>query len=335
MPNGVKPSVSMLVDVSQKYANTGIGKYSSYLRQEIRRLGGIKVHNALPNKKLGLPVSDFYIMLLSLFNELIFPEERFLFLALISRRRHLVVIHDMRWMKDNDKKSRILRSGFHQACRKGWRFIAASPVVERELASCSGIQQPISSLFNCVDGAAIRKEIMGAAGQPEDVHLLYVGSFEPRKNVHELFNFALQNSRVRLTVVCSEFYWANRSSTVDVESMIRKLGSRVSIRVGLSDNDLLHEYVKAHAYISLSDYEGFGRPLIEAQSVGLPVIAKANYCSDVITGGHYIPYDRFDNFYDMMDALFNQYSSLQVAGFNNAMKYSMSKFRKQALSIFS
>ena len=41
----------------------------------------------------------------------------------------------------------------------------------------------------------------------------------------------------------------------------------------LSDEDLRDAFAESHVYLNLSEHEGFCVPLVEAQAIGLPVVA--------------------------------------------------------------
>jgi L-malate glycosyltransferase len=51
------------------------------------------------------------------------------------------------------------------------------------------------------------------------------------------------------------------------------LGNAVDMVSGLSDAELAAHYQAADVFVMLSEHEGFGVPLIEAMSQGLPVVA--------------------------------------------------------------
>src|SRR5262249_39370689 len=54
------------------------------------------------------------------------------------------------------------------------------------------------------------------------------------------------------------------------------LGGRVNIIGRVTDEELFGWYRAASAYVSLSEHEGFGAPLIEAMAFDLPVVAYAS-----------------------------------------------------------
>src|SRR5262249_36846828 len=69
------------------------------------------------------------------------------------------------------------------------------------------------------------------------------------------------------------------------------IADQVVMTGSVSDEELLGHYRAANAFVSLSEHEGFGMPLIEAMSLDLPVIAyDAGAIRDTMgDGGMLIP----------------------------------------------
>lgn len=120
-------------------------------------------------------------------------------------------------------------------------------------------------------------------GLKENEYLLYVGGRKNYKN----FNLALRGfvesgvwrDGVKLVCTGSEFTESELQS-------FRQLGVAQSlISVGLVDEATLFRlYKHAHCLLYTSRYEGFGLPLIEAMSVGCPVIGADVSCIPEVVG---------------------------------------------------
>jgi glycosyltransferase involved in cell wall biosynthesis len=110
-------------------------------------------------------------------------------------------------------------------------------------------------------------------------HWLYVGRVAPNKCHHDLIGaFAVYRAafdpQARLSLVggaTSESYWGA------LESLCRELELRASVDFAdtVSPGDLLAYYRSADLFVSMSEHEGFGVPLLEAMHVGMPVVAYA------------------------------------------------------------
>lgn len=122
-------------------------------------------------------------------------------------------------------------------------------------------------------------ERLGAPG-PEPggaPNILFVGRLSPHKRQDELIRaFALYRDQrapnARLTLVGEP---AGQRYLERLGSLARSLApGAVAIESGLSSTQLAERYRSAHAFVCLSEHEGFGIPLLEAFHFGVPVIGR-------------------------------------------------------------
>jgi glycosyltransferase involved in cell wall biosynthesis len=113
------------------------------------------------------------------------------------------------------------------------------------------------------------------------VRLLFVGRIVPHKCQHELVEFvdkvrSIGRVPLRLVLV-GPFDDANGYQS-HLDALVRGsgLGRHVKIAGQVTDEELFGWYRAANAYVSLSEHEGFGVPLVEAMAFDLPVIAYAS-----------------------------------------------------------
>ena len=123
-------------------------------------------------------------------------------------------------------------------------------------------------------------EPAGSSGDPEQLHLMFVGRVVENKG-HDALIAALPilqkylGRRVKLSI-CGE-YDENSSyfSSLVTEVNQRQIKDSVTFLGSVSNERLLGLYRTADAYVSFSEHEGFGVPLLEAMALGTPVIAYA------------------------------------------------------------
>ena len=107
--------------------------------------------------------------------------------------------------------------------------------------------------------------------------LLFVGRLAPHKRQDELIAAFSQYRRyrepdARLTLVGEPL---NRSYLTSLEQLAEELApGAVTIESGLSPRELWARFRAAHAFVCLSEHEGFCVPLLEAFHFGVPVIAR-------------------------------------------------------------
>src|SRR5437763_3451597 len=95
-----------------------------------------------------------------------------------------------------------------------------------------------------------------------DDYILFVGTLEPRKGVHDLANvwWSLPEPRPRL-LLCGQAGWRMR------------MPDGVEVTGWVDRNRLRALYQRARIFVYPSRYEGFGIPPLEAMACGAPVIA--------------------------------------------------------------
>jgi glycosyltransferase involved in cell wall biosynthesis len=103
--------------------------------------------------------------------------------------------------------------------------------------------------------------------------LLNVGTDETRKNNATIFRALAEMGRKDI-VILRVGRAQNAANRKECEQIAREAGLVAHFVEGASDEDLGYCYQAADAYLSPTLHEGFGRTVIEAQLVGLPVIAS-------------------------------------------------------------
>ena len=117
-------------------------------------------------------------------------------------------------------------------------------------------------------------EVLARHGLTGERYVLGVGTLEPRKNLPRLIEaFAALGPEVRdahSLVLVGELGWDSEQTTASIaryRHLVRTLG-----RVGDDDLPALYRRAALFAYPSL--YEGFGLPVLEAMTAGVPVLTS-------------------------------------------------------------
>ena len=191
-------------------------------------------------------------------------------------QRKLLISHNItpaRWFWDHDPQAAVV-------CALGRKqlpeFAAAADVAAgvslynaRELGSDTVI--PI--LF---DPAGLGAP--AAAEPPGPPTILFVGRLAPHKRQDAVIRaFELYRRRhapdARLVLVGAPINWAYDAAMRELAEEISP--GRVTIESGLTREQLADRWRAAHAFLCLSEHEGFCIPLLEAFHFGVPVIARA------------------------------------------------------------
>jgi glycosyltransferase involved in cell wall biosynthesis len=112
-------------------------------------------------------------------------------------------------------------------------------------------------------------------------NLLFVGRLSPNKGHLNLLRLARAfcsdiSPNLRLTMVGAIDPELNRYYEQIIDSIrLLQLEQQVEVRSHCSDAELVELFQQAHLYVCLSEHEGFCVPVIEAQAIGVPLIAAA------------------------------------------------------------
>jgi len=175
----------------------------------------------------------------------------------------------------------------------------------------------------------------------EEKHIiLYTGSLEKRKNLPNLikaFSLVIQRFPNLKLYLVGKPGWSDPEidSTIKVNNLADKV-----VRTGfLSIDDLNIVYSNTYVYTYLSTYEGFGIPILEAMSRGIPVITS-NISSMPEVAGDAAMYVEPNNINEIAESLKNLYEdtvlrrSLVNKGYENITKFSWEKCSSETTKIY-
>ena len=213
--------------------------------------------------------------------------------------KSVVTIHDLIFLRHpefyNWVDTKIYAWKFRQTIREADHIIAVSECTKRDImeyghideSRISVIYQSFAPRFSvpnhgdCPRDSSAAK-IMGTVPVIQGRYILSVGSIEARKNIllavkalpylPDDVNLVIVGRHTKYTDQVTDYMKANH------------LEHRVSILHGVSDEELPALYAGAEAFVYPSRYEGFGIPIIEAISMGLPVVACTGSCLEEAGG---------------------------------------------------
>lgn len=121
-----------------------------------------------------------------------------------------------------------------------------------------------------------KEEIRKKYNLPEKF-ILYMGTLQPRKNIPQLIEAyaAVKNKLGGIElVICGNRQAANFDRKIDKAIAKNKLEENVIFPGFIEEEDKKTIFQMAHAFVFPSLYEGFGIPVLEAMSQGVPVLAS-------------------------------------------------------------
>lgn len=202
----------------------------------------------------------------------------------------LIFIHTPQYYHWIDRQ--IYNFKFRRACRCADRVIAVSEYTKQEImhyyhtpeSKIDVVYQGCDPVFSQEIEAGKLQEVK-ARYQLPDKFVLYVGSIEERKNlllaVEAVARLAARGERVHLVAV------GRRTSYLDkIERRVAEEGIEDLFHVyhGVGYTDLPSFYRLASAFVYPSRVEGFGIPLLEAITAGVPAIGCTGSCLEEAGG---------------------------------------------------
>ncbi len=129
---------------------------------------------------------------------------------------------------------------------------------------------------------------------PTTPYFLFVGTFEPRKNLHRLvraFTSIAAEVPHDLVLVGSQGWGPSLEPAVDAAGAY---ASRVHRLQPVETADLAELYAHCEVFVYPSLYEGFGLPLVEAMGFGKPIITAANSSLREVAGDAAVYVSEYD-----------------------------------------
>ena len=149
--------------------------------------------------------------------------------------------------------------------------------------------------------------IISKYGLDQKPYYLVVGSNSPHKNLRVVFEAIklINNPEFNLVIAGGSYDRVFSKQAVDLPKNVIHVGY-------VTDSELRSLYEHAQAFIFPSKYEGFGLPILEALSVGCPVISS-NAASLPEVGGDIVTYFDSDDTKGLANAI-NNFSIIDQIG---------------------
>ena len=207
--------------------------------------------------------------------------------------RSVVTIHDLIFLRHPEfyhwLDTKIYAWKFRQTLKEADHIIAISECTKRDIqyygdvddSKISIVYQSFAPRFSAIVTDEQRSQVRTTYQLPER-YILNVGSIEARKNILQAVQaLPLLPDDIALVIVGRQ-----TSYTDQVLQYVRehRLEQRVRVLHGVPDEHLPVLYAMAEAFVYPSVYEGFGIPIIEAISCGLPVVACTGSCLEEAGG---------------------------------------------------
>ena len=200
--------------------------------------------------------------------------------------KSVVTIHDLIFLRHPEYyhwiDTKIYAWKFRHTLREADHIIAISECTKRDIMEYGHIDESRISVIYQSYAPRFNNSLTSNLSPLTSRYILSVGSIEERKNILLAIKaLPYLSEDVNLVIV-----GRHTKYTDQITDYIKthNLSHRVQIFHGVTDEELPALYAGAEAFVYPSRYEGFGIPIIEAISMGLPVVACTGSCLEEAGG---------------------------------------------------
>lgn len=209
-----------------------------------------------------------------------------------------------------DKKAKYLRL-VKWICNKADHIVTVSESSKRDIVDLLGVApERITNTYEAVSippelrnkpEDIVRREVEGTFGLTYKDYFLFFGSIEPKKNIGRMIQGYLTSGVSAPLVIVGAQSWKSEQELQLLEAQDMRRGLRPNgsggsvVKLEYAPFALLVSLIRgAKAVLFPSLYEGFGLPVLEAMTLGTPVLTSRTSSIPEIAGDAALMVDPYD-----------------------------------------
>ncbi|WP_244474005.1 MULTISPECIES: glycosyltransferase family 4 protein [unclassified Rhizobium] len=256
-------------------------------------------------------------------------------------------------------KKRYYFNLMRKIVRTADHIVTVSETSRRDIIDLLGCpEDKITNTFQSVDipdkyalksDDAVQREVEGAFGLPYKDYYLFYGSIEPKKNIGRIIEAYLASKVKGPLVIVGAQAWKSEQELRMIKEATNRYMETVDNVTFYRDRIRLFDYAPFPLLVSLikgakalvfpSLYEGFGLPVLEAMSLGTPVITSSGGSIPEVAGQAALMVDPYDT-KQITDAIIEIDTNAELrarlseAGPKQAALFSSERYRERLQQVY-
>ncbi len=266
-------------------------------------------------------------------------------------RRHVITVHDLTFLHYpqflTDESRRYYNDQIETAVRQADHLLADSEATKADLVALLGVPAAkITVHMLGVDESfqPLPPDVTEVVRRELDLpprYFLFLGTFEPRKNIGGLLEgyrrLVSRRPDAPSLVLAGSRGWLFDETMAQIEAM--KLSDRVMWREKVSQTSLPALYNRALALVTPSFYEGFGLPALEAMACGtVPIVSNRGSLPEVVGDvGRQVDPDNADDLADALEQALTDdgwRESMREAGLQRAKTFTWTRTARIVRAVY-
>jgi glycosyltransferase involved in cell wall biosynthesis len=208
------------------------------------------------------------------------------FISLVSPKPTVMVCHDLAYLSYPKGISWIYRWFYKTMMplylKNANQVIAVSNFTKHEINTHFKTKDEVSVAYNALPTLLFTSKEKSFVPIIKNPYFIYVGSIHPRKNVdgmiHAFLNFKQQDTNEIKLVIIGRLAW----KTNETKSLLQH--DDIIHLENLNDEHVKPLLSKSIALLYVSNFEGFGIPILEGFNAGVPVITSSTSSMPEVAG---------------------------------------------------
>lgn len=282
-------SIKILLDFEKiKDPFCGLGQFCSHLKKHFEK-SSMPIQYFIPSKyqKIARKI-PFFLPRSKIFHSI---HQDSPYIPFSKKTKYILTIHDLNAFYEKSKygTGENYLKKLQKKINRADYVTFISEFTKSEVFKNLDMKQKKSSVI--YNGISLNGTPEAPAYKPSKNYLFSIGTVLPKKNFHVLIDFLKTVSDLEIVIAGTTYHQYAKDMLKSIKEA--QLEDRFHLIGTISENQKIWYYTHAHGFIFPSLLEGFGLPVAEAMSFGLPLFLSRSTSLPEIGGPDAFYFDDF------------------------------------------